>query len=225
MPLPVSGPISLDDIHVEAGGTTGTLANINDADIRALIGASAGDLMNFSDFYGAGGGTNVNVSGLQGSSSVGSVTVNIPSLLAGFAYTNIYTAGEYITSSGASGLDANSPTGNSFTYQGVTCHINALVNSTALGGVQFHIQTSGTAVTFSSTDTSWSTVKVWLNQSNNTGSPDITLNRASADSVVLGQNGTTTATIIFNYNSGSYPYATYFGTTVSPGSTNFLELE
>ena len=34
MVLTTSGAISLDDIHVEVGGTTGTQVSFNDADIR-----------------------------------------------------------------------------------------------------------------------------------------------------------------------------------------------
>lgn len=53
MALQSSGQISLDDIHVEAGGTSGTYATINDSDIRGLIGASSASEMEFADFYGA----------------------------------------------------------------------------------------------------------------------------------------------------------------------------
>lgn len=53
MTLQSSGTISLDQIHVEAGGTTSTQASIDNADIRALIGRSAGVTSSFSDFYGA----------------------------------------------------------------------------------------------------------------------------------------------------------------------------
>lgn len=53
MTLPSSGAISLNDIHVEAGGTTGTVVSINDADIRALISAGSGSEMSFTDWYGA----------------------------------------------------------------------------------------------------------------------------------------------------------------------------
>lgn len=38
MPLPTTGPLSLNDLHVEAGGTTGTTCSLNDEDIRDLIG-------------------------------------------------------------------------------------------------------------------------------------------------------------------------------------------
>lgn len=53
MALQTSGTISLNDIHVEAGGASGSQASINDADIRALIGKSSGAQMAFSEWYGA----------------------------------------------------------------------------------------------------------------------------------------------------------------------------
>lgn len=57
MALQTSGAISLNDIHVEAGGTTGTAVSINDADVRDLISASAGSEMDFTDWYGASAAT------------------------------------------------------------------------------------------------------------------------------------------------------------------------
>tara|TARA_R100001198_G_C5238005_1_gene215602 strand:- start:903 stop:2240 length:1338 start_codon:yes stop_codon:yes gene_type:complete len=56
MPLQSSGQITLDEIHIEAGGTTDTQAAVNDTDIRALISASSASEMEFADFYGADGG-------------------------------------------------------------------------------------------------------------------------------------------------------------------------
>lgn len=53
MPLQTSGAISLNQIHVEAGGASGTQASLNDSDIRALIGKSSGAQMAFSEWYGA----------------------------------------------------------------------------------------------------------------------------------------------------------------------------
>ena len=40
MALPASGTISLNQMHIEVGGSSGTLCSINDADIRGLIGKS-----------------------------------------------------------------------------------------------------------------------------------------------------------------------------------------
>jgi hypothetical protein len=53
MALPASGTITLNQIHVEAGGSSGTPCSLNEADIRALIGATINSNMRFSDWYGA----------------------------------------------------------------------------------------------------------------------------------------------------------------------------
>lgn len=55
MALQTSGQISLNDIHVEAGGSSGSSCSINDSDIRGLIGKSSGSAMDFADWYGASG--------------------------------------------------------------------------------------------------------------------------------------------------------------------------
>ena len=76
MGLQTSGPISLNEIHIEAGGSSGTQAGMNDADIRALIGKNAGTTNSFNEYYGASaeevrtlssGATNQNVSTIFGS--------------------------------------------------------------------------------------------------------------------------------------------------------------
>ena len=61
MALQSSGAISLNEIHVEAGGTSGTQASINDSDIRGLIGKTSGAQMSFSEWYGASANTVVTV--------------------------------------------------------------------------------------------------------------------------------------------------------------------
>ena len=60
MPLPTSGTLTLNAIHEEAGGTSGTACTINDSDIRSLIPASgktintaSGSAIEIGDFYGA----------------------------------------------------------------------------------------------------------------------------------------------------------------------------
>ena len=60
MALQTSGAISLNDIHIEAGGSSGTTCSMNDPDIRGLT-AAAGRTINstqngntdFADYYGA----------------------------------------------------------------------------------------------------------------------------------------------------------------------------
>ena len=53
MALQNSGQISLNDIHLEAGGASGSQAGINDTDIRGLISKGSGAQMSFSEWYGA----------------------------------------------------------------------------------------------------------------------------------------------------------------------------
>ena len=53
MALQNSGQISLNDIHVEVGGNSGTQVSFNDADVRDLISASSESEIEMADFYGA----------------------------------------------------------------------------------------------------------------------------------------------------------------------------
>ena len=53
MTLPSSGSISLNQMHVEVGGSSGTACSLNDSDIRGLIGKGSGVAMSFSEWYGA----------------------------------------------------------------------------------------------------------------------------------------------------------------------------
>jgi len=53
MALQSSGQISLNEIHIEAGGSSGTEVTINDSDVRALISASSESEIEIADFYGA----------------------------------------------------------------------------------------------------------------------------------------------------------------------------
>lgn len=53
MPLQSSGAISLNEMHIEAGGSSGTLCTINDSDIRGLISKGSGATMSFNEWYGA----------------------------------------------------------------------------------------------------------------------------------------------------------------------------
>jgi hypothetical protein len=55
MSLPISGPISMDEIHVAAGGISETEVNLNDTDVRNLAQIpTTYTEISFSDFYGKG---------------------------------------------------------------------------------------------------------------------------------------------------------------------------
>lgn len=88
MALQTSGAISLNQIHIEAGGSSGTTVSINDADIRGLTAASgytiptgSGTAIDFGDFYGASsahtiteGGSSSGGSSMYGYNNEGSGT-------------------------------------------------------------------------------------------------------------------------------------------------------
>jgi len=84
MALPASGTLSLNEIHIEAGGTTATEAGINDADIRGLISKASGVSMSFSEWYGASSLLTLTAQSntIVGNSST-SITATTPSFAAG----------------------------------------------------------------------------------------------------------------------------------------------
>ena len=52
MPLPGSGQITIDQIHIEAGGSSASQAAINDADIRDMNAKGSGSQNAFNEYYG-----------------------------------------------------------------------------------------------------------------------------------------------------------------------------
>ena len=52
MALPSTGPLSLNQIHIEAGGSSGTLCSLNDADIRGIINKSVNTSNAISEYRG-----------------------------------------------------------------------------------------------------------------------------------------------------------------------------
>tara|TARA_R110002012_G_scaffold51785_8_gene133517 strand:- start:15370 stop:16395 length:1026 start_codon:yes stop_codon:yes gene_type:complete len=65
MALPTSGPLTLDQIHIEAGGSSGTLCSLNDADIRGIINKSVNASNAFSDYRGQSAETSLPTGGSQ----------------------------------------------------------------------------------------------------------------------------------------------------------------
>jgi hypothetical protein len=111
MALQTSGAISLNEIHVEAGGTSGTLCTINDSDIRALISASSEAQMSFDDWYGASSSLDTQtvtsqISGTYGSSQYfqgyrsgvhGSISDGTCNFKSGATIINLYSSHFYST--------------------------------------------------------------------------------------------------------------------------------
>ena len=99
MALQTSGAISLNEIHVEAGGTSGTQASINDSDIRGLIGKASGVQMSFSEWYGASAYTSPSVpfSYISSSTTAGTFIVRVND---GVTSTDFTTSGTFDTAAG-----------------------------------------------------------------------------------------------------------------------------
>ena len=53
MALPSSGQLTLNQIHIEAGGSSGTQVTLNDTDVRGLISKGSGAQNAISEYYGA----------------------------------------------------------------------------------------------------------------------------------------------------------------------------
>lgn len=51
MGTPASGTITLDEVHVEAGGSSGSQCSFNDSDIRLICGSNQNTQFSMSDMY------------------------------------------------------------------------------------------------------------------------------------------------------------------------------
>ena len=94
MALQSSGAISLNEIHVEAGGGSGSQASINDSDIRGLISKASGVQMSFSEWYGASSGVTVPMTtSTTDANNHGAATRNWSAPSGGFLFYNGYHPG------------------------------------------------------------------------------------------------------------------------------------
>jgi len=181
MAVPSSGQISLNDFHVEAGGTSGSACTLNDADIRGLISKGSGAAMNFNEWYGASGSVHTT------------------------AFVSVYQASQYTPSSGflESG-GQGSMTDNTIASYGsgnqTTIKITQLRNYA--GTLIFGLEPS--SGTYDAGNSGWTTLNVYYGQTNASGSADLSIARTS-----MNYNGNSSgATWSIN---GSYATGTVFG--------------
>jgi len=80
MALQSSGQISLNDIHLEVGGSTTTQVSLNDSDVRALIGKASGAQNSFDEYYGASSNVELSIpdsgTNINGQSQLQEITVS-----------------------------------------------------------------------------------------------------------------------------------------------------
>ena len=92
MGLQSSGAISLDDMHVEVGGTSGTTCSLNDPDIRALINVDGNTNQSIQQYYGKSSETSLPTGGSQ---------------INGQVQLKEITASDYISSGGTLRIPSN----------------------------------------------------------------------------------------------------------------------
>lgn len=146
MALQSSGAISLNDIHVEAGGSSGTTASINDSDIRGLINKASGATMSFSEWYGAS-------AGWQSTLTVATYTLF---KLQYYGYSDTYGGSMSDTTVDTYGnreIFTLQWGGNTFSLQFVGTQTNSGWTSISVGSTTFN----RTAASFGNNTWSWST--------------------------------------------------------------------
>ena len=111
MALPTSGSLSLNQIHIEADGTSGTTTSLNDTDIRGLtpaagktINSTQGTEIDFADFYGASGVTSIIIpTGTSNRTILKYATENLSGYGGSTVYGYAYADGSSISGSGITG--------------------------------------------------------------------------------------------------------------------------
>ena len=122
MALPTSGTLTLNEIHIEAGGSSGTACTINDTDIRGLndasgytIPTSSGSAIEIGDFYGAtqalsfvinngqtayigGGASQYSVNGWAIPGFQSKITTNLGSINSGSTSSSAFFGGNAVAS-------------------------------------------------------------------------------------------------------------------------------
>lgn len=151
MALQSSGQISLNDMHLEVGGTTATQVALNDEDIRGLIGKADGAQASFGDYYGASAASFVG-------SAVGSGSFDNMVLIP-FTLPASAQAGDFVMLHGATADQRGSNSTISGNYSGFTKLLDIRGSSSGLrqnrlhayftytgGSRQFYLYQSGTSV-------------------------------------------------------------------------------
>jgi hypothetical protein len=207
MALPSTGQISLQDILFEKQGSTTARTDVS---LKGLSVDGTADYGTF-DISGTPNGTApYGISEFHGWSS---------NLTSG-NLTNGYDAGtQYVPaySGYAEGSEGyGSWTGSDFTYDGDTVNMSYAANISNYIHVTFKRTDSSTG-TFN--NSGWTNFNIYLNQTNNSGSPDLTLARTSASIVTTGSSY---SAITWSWGpDSSYAISSYFGTT--SGNVHHLE--
>lgn len=199
-----------------------TSTTVNNGIAEEFGGADSSNVA-LSDYYRTPGGTLHDTTGIPTSGQIafsdflGKTKVDISTALTSGTMTSYYFAGAQYQPA-YSGYVASSSqgtwSGSSFTYDGDTVEISILRNFSGTMGITFQ-RTDNSTGTFN--NSGWTTAKFYLNQTNNSGSPDLTLFRTAG----TFYSNANSAVAQWTY-ANSYSLATYFGTS---STSTFVEIE
>ena len=161
MPVPSSGMISLNDFHVEAGGTSGSACTLNDADIRGLISKGSGAAMNFNEWYGA------------------SALIHSSTVVTGYQASQYFSVSGYNGGSFGSMSDTNISSFNGLTD--VTIYRCVRTGSAGSEKLTLILQKNNQTIS----NAGFTSIKIYMNQSS-AGTVTITRNRADATYTFTG---------------------------------------
>ena len=217
-------------VKIISGTTTTTL---NTGISEEMSGGTDTDPIEFSDYYKDGtyhATTGIPTSGeISFSDFYGKTKQSLVTNLAEGTFPSTYTTGQYVTTSGWSFGTAISSTlddGFDSALRGNgtgDVALNGIYNIQGSGAGTIYVyfkRTNNSTGTF--TNTGWSNLRIWLNQTNNSGSPDLTLTRTGATGFSGGSSSGNSG--YYYYTSSSYAsLSTYFGNTSS--ETHYAELD
>ena len=210
-------------LKVYGASTTTTVNN----GIAEEFGGADSSNVTFSDYYRTPGGTLHNTVGIPTSGEIkfsdflGKTKVDIQSAIMSATITNGTDSGQYHASNGfSSTIGSASGTNLSGTVLGQTGVFMSMIMNTN-GVLYLYFNKSGFSGTFS--NTGWTTLNVYLGQSNNSGSADLTLARTAFTFTSSSGNA------YYTYNGSSpsigSPTSTASGAIFgSSGGTHFIEI-
>lgn len=223
MALQSSGAISLDEICIEAGGTTESTVSINDTDIRALISKASEAAMSFSEWYGASSGA-----------SSGPTSIHETSFKPKLTSTEVPPINKVFKASSGSGsniTDSTFPNSGTFSDGTTTYSANGLTITQFSAFETHNLQGAGSSSdgpdsidlfmkkssgSGNPANGGWTKIEAYANTSG-TGTPLISLNRTDA-TFTSSVGGSNLAKWSWAAPSGA-SFSTFFGTNTSAPSS------
>jgi hypothetical protein len=170
-----------------------------DADFHNTTGIPTSGTIKFSEFYG------------KTRFGTGGTSVHSTAWVAEFAWNYVSFDGFWD--------NGGSMTDRTFTYPSTSTTATITTVYAINGGSQsFFLALSGGAFS----NSGWTNLKIWLNQSSNSGSPDYTFTRSSASHSTSGSGSTATTTWAWNgYSNLSFAG----GNTIGDTQNNYLVID